>query len=230
MALHFASFMRARPGKDAAAFKDWYLKSFAPRLQATPGGPSRQLVNLTVRGPDELKLSYDSSDPLERYDVVAELWFDTAADFRKSYGVTPTGELAEWVDVQNNYRISDDVKIDRPAPAEMPGPRYKLMRELFFYDDMSDAAARRCWAHHANLALKVHRAMYRYVQHWVEERLTPGLPPVRGISELCFPNREEVTHRYYESPRGKEEVIHDTAHFIQQRLPRVYANEHVVKA
>lgn len=230
MPQHFMSFMRARPGKDPAAFKEWYLNVYAPRLQAGNPRPSHHVVNLTVSGPDELKLSHDSSDPLARYDVVAQMHFSTTAEFRAAVGLELDGELAEWIDVRNSYRLSDAVILDRPPPAEAPGPRYKLLRELVFHEDLSDQAARRCWTHHAALALKVHAAMYGYVQHWIEERLTPGLPPVRGISELRFPNRDILTHGYYESPRGREEILHDTGHFIQRRLPRVYANEYVLKA
>ena len=157
--------------------------------------------------------------------------FPSTDAFRAGFGAAPSGELAEWADVQNNYRVSDTVMLDGPKPGpEVKGPRYKLLRELIFFDDLSDRAAKRLWAHHAKLALKVHVGMYRYVQHWIEERIGPGAEayPVRGVSELCFPNREVTTKRYYESDRGREEILHDTGHFIQRRLPRVYGNEYVV--
>ncbi|MCE2482769.1 MAG: hypothetical protein J4F33_07765, partial [Alphaproteobacteria bacterium] len=80
MPQHFMSFMRARPGKDPADFKEWYLNAYAPRLQAGNPRPSHHVVNLTVPGPDELKLSHDSSDPLARYDVVAQMHFSTTAE------------------------------------------------------------------------------------------------------------------------------------------------------
>jgi hypothetical protein len=219
-------FLRAMKPRPAKEFQAWYLKDFAPSLQERRGELGRHVVNLTEPGPEELRLAHDSLDPEARYDVVAQMSW-SGDGFRAALQDIRT-ELSRWADVQHVYRVSDTVILDKEPirPQSLPG--FKLLRELLFYQDLSDSAAKRCWAHHAKLALKVHVGMTRYVQHWVEERLTPG-PSTRGISELYFPTRDDLVQRYYESSRGRDEVVHDTAHFIEQRLPRVYSHEYVLR-
>jgi hypothetical protein len=84
--------------------------------------------------------------------------------------------------------------------------------------------------HHANLAVKVHTGASRYVQHWVEERVSRSSPHTRGIVEFYFPSERDLVERYYASPAGKEAVMHDTGHFIEHRLPRAYAREAAILA
>jgi len=226
--MQFMTFLRARRERDPQAFKDWYLRDYAPRLQVGCPDIQRHIINLTEPGPRELRLAHDSDDPQARYDVVSQMWSETAIPAQQILRMADGDELADWADVRHSYRVSDMVILDKLG-AEPPADGFKLLRELLFYEDMSDATAQRCWAHHAKLAVKVHIGMTRYVQHWIEERLTPQTPAARGISELFFPTREDLVQRYYESPRGRDEIIHDTAHFIQKRLPRVYSREFVLK-
>lgn len=223
---NYMLFLRASRGRSGKDFQEWYLDSFAPRLQRSQAALGRHVVNLAEQGPEELRLSYDSTDPADRYDVVAEMsWREHRfAAALKSI----QAQLNPWADIQHAYRVSGAVILDREGPSAEALPGYKLLRELQFYEDMSDTTVRRCWMHHAKLALKVHVGMSRYVQHWVEEQLTNHTPVIRGISELYFPTREELVLGYYESARGREEVVHDTAHFIERRLPRVYSRELVI--
>jgi len=225
--MDFMAFIRASQNCPARDFQTWYLGIFAPTLVDRHPGLERHVVNVTEQGPEELRLPHDSRDPAARYDVVAQMACKKE-EFRSVLETMRAG-LAGRADGLHAYRVSDTVVLDKEPsrPDSLPG--FKLLRELLFYEDMSDAAARRCWAHHARLALKVHVGMTRYVQHWVEERMSPDSPATRGISELYFPTREDLVQRYYESPRGRDEVVHDTGHFIERRLPRVYAREHVLK-
>lgn len=229
MSMHFLSFMRAREGRDPKAFQEWYLGDFAPRLGRDHPKLQRHLVNVCGAGPIELRTVHDSDDPRARYEVVDEMWFDSPDDFRRALLGPGARELAESIDVMNCYRVSDTTVLDRrrEAPPRVEG--FKLLRELLFFEDLPDAAAKRLWAHHGKLAVQVHVGMTNYLQHWVEEVLTPGTPRVRGISQLFFPSYGELAQRYYESPQARAQVLHDTGHFIERRLPRVYAHEHVLK-
>ena len=229
-AMHFFSFVRARAGRDPAAFQQWYLEFYGPRLQDAFPHLRRHLVNVCVAGPAELRNPKDSDDPMDRYDIVAETWFDSVSDFAASVAGELARELDAAADVQNRYLVSDTVVIDRRQPASPRDEGYKMMREILFYEDLPDAAAKRQWAHHGTLAPTVHVGVTHYVQHWVEQVLSEGTPPVRGISELFVPTRDDLVNRYYDSPRGRAEITHDTGHFIQRQLPRVYAREHVLKA
>ena len=175
-----------------------------------------------------LRLSYDSRDSLARYDVVAEIsWLGP----NYGHGMEALDqELAAWADVRNFYRVSSSIVFDKGRDAFDPRTGIKLFRELLFYQDMSDAAVKRCWMHHANLAVQVHTGATRYVQHWVEERLAQPSPATRGIVEFYFPNEQALVERYYASEAGKKAVMHDTGHFIEHRLPRAYAQEVAVFA
>jgi hypothetical protein len=227
--MQLITFLRARIDRNPAEFQDWYLNGFAPRLQQRCPQVHHHLVNLTEPGPTELRTMHDSDDPQARYDVVTQMWCGTVAELRAASAQQLTDELLQWADVHNSYRVQETVVLeDKSAPANRQRG-FKLLRELIFFDDLSDAAAKRCWAHHGNLALKIHTGMSRYAQHWVEETLSAARLPTRGISELFFPSREDLVQRYYESQRGREQVLHDTGHFIEKRLPRVYSHEHEVK-
>lgn len=225
--MHFIAFLRAAPDRSGQDFKRWYVEDYSPSLRRRFPGISRHVANITEPGPEELRLSYDSADPLARYDVVAEIdgdgsdYLSVLRRFRDDVGA--------WADIRNIYRVdSTVVKDDRSRSS--PSTGIKFFRELCFYSDMSDAAVKRCWAHHANLALKVHVAATRYVRHWVEERLSPDTPPARGIVEFHFATREDMAERYYVSDAGREQIAHDTAHFIEKRLPRAYAREVATRA
>jgi hypothetical protein len=227
--MQLITFLRARQGRRAAEFQEWYLNHFATRMQRDCPFILRHLVNLTETGPQELRTMHDSDDPQARYDVVTQLWCHALSEVRAASARQLTDELLDWVDIHNSYRVQERLVLDRSNTQASRQSGFKLLRELIFFDDLSDAAAKRCWAHHGELALKIHVGMSCYAQLWVEETLSAAPLPTRGISELFFPTRDDLVERYYESPRGREQVLHDTGHFIQKRLPRVYSHEHVVE-
>jgi hypothetical protein len=227
--MQLITFLRARQERRPVEFQDWYLNDFASRMQRDCPFILRHFVNVTEAGPSELRTMHDSDDPQARYDVVTQLWCETPSEAKAASARQLTSELLDWADVHNSYRVRERLVLDRSDKRTSRESGFKLLRELIFFEDLSDAAAKRCWAHHGRLALKIHVGMTRYVQLWVEETLSPAPLPTRGISELFFPTRDDLVERYYESPRGREQVLHDTGHFIQRRLPRVYSHEHVVK-
>jgi hypothetical protein len=226
--MHILMFLRACAGRPAQGFKDWYVTAFAHRLQQHGPVLRRHVANLAVDGPEELRQRQSSEQPDARYDVVAQLELDDVTAFRAAWDASAAAELGSWVDVLHLYRVAPTIVIDKEAarPESLPG--YKVMREIMFHSDMPDSAARRSWTHHGNLSRIVHVGVTRYIQYWVEERLSPTPLPIRGISELYLPTWEALAQRYYDSARGREEVTHDAGHFIANQLPRVYAREHVL--
>jgi hypothetical protein len=228
--MQLITFLRARQERKPVEFQEWYLNRFASRMQQDCPFVLRHVVNLTEAGPEELRTMHDSDDPQARYDVVTQLWCETASEIREASARQLNTDLLDWADVHHSYSVQERVVLDKSNAQSNRQNGFKLLRELIFFEDLSDAAAKRCWAHHGNLAVKIHVGMTRYSQLWVEETLSPAPLPARGISELFFPTHEDLAQRYYESPRGREQVLHDTGHFIQKRLPRVYSHEHVVKA
>jgi hypothetical protein len=93
----------------------------------------------------------------------------------------------------------------------------KLLALLSFHADLGPDAARRSWAHHAVLASRVHLGAQRYRRNWVceswnsdDERLS-----VDGMAEIDFAADEDLTERYFDSERGRQEILHDVGHFVR---------------
>ena len=75
----------------------------------------------------------------------------------------------------------------------------------------------------------MHAGTARYTQHWVDEVLTPGGPAVNGFSDLHFPSLEAMRDRYFDSPRGQQEIVHDIGHFIVAGSKRFCGQEYRIK-
>ncbi|MCS6933435.1 MAG: EthD domain-containing protein [Acetobacteraceae bacterium] len=131
-----------------------------------------------------------------------------------------------------SVRVSETVEKDGLArPPGRPAPGVKFLSLLRFHADLPPPAARRLWAHHAALALRVHVGMARYVRDWVEEA-SPGPSPVgpfQGIAELHFPSQEAMLTRWFDSEAGRAAILHDVGHFLAGAT-RLYTTEHVLKA
>jgi len=110
------------------------------------------------------------------------------------------------------------------APYGNDNEALTLVGRLMFHGDLPDSAARRSWALHAGLAERVHIGACHYVQNWVLEALVPDCPPTRGLPELRFPDEAAAVERFFDSERGRMEILQDTAHFVACG-PRLYLRQ-----
>ena len=181
------------------------------------GGPPR----LFVVGAPPYGLPYappSDPDPLassQLYDVAA-IWDDIAQapDFAP---LLTAGVLVHAWSVQPTVGYSrGPYGDDREA--------LTLLGRLMFHADLPDSAAQRSWALHAALAERVHIGACHYVQNWVLEALVPDCPPTRGLPELRFPNEAAAVDRFFDSDRGRMEILQDTAHFVASG-PRLYLRQ-----
>ena len=222
----FMAWLRAPEEQDRTAFQDWCLTDWAPGMLAAHPGVLYCTVNkaLTLKeAPYKPKSDPEGKGALApNYDIVVELWADEAG--------TVTAALAGLgAATCHLYRVTDTLKYDKGnIPAGAPSIGIKLIGLLMFHDDMADSAVRRSWALHAPLAEKVHVGAGRYIQNWIEESVTPGAPMARGTPIMHWPSLEELMLRFADSPRGMEEIIQDTAHFVAGGS-RVFAEEYVLK-
>jgi hypothetical protein len=123
-------------------------------------------------------------------------------------------------------RVAETIEKDTlPRPASGPAPGIKFLSLMTFHPDLSADAARRLWAHHAQLALRVHVGMARYVRDWV---VRPAESAVQGIAELHFPDAHTMMMRWFDSAAGRAAIVHDVGHFLL-RATRLYTTEHVLK-
>jgi hypothetical protein len=140
-----------------------------------------------------------------------------------------TAMLGGAVAVAHGYAVEETPVFDRGAARGLGRtPGTKLFGLLLFHPDLLDSAARRSWAIHAGLAGRVHVGASRYAQNWIIRPLSPDGPQARGMPEMQFPTTEDLIERFFDSDRGRDEILQDTAHFVA-RGPRFYCTEHVLR-
>ena len=161
------------------------------------------------------------------YDIIVELWTEEtsqiASDRLKAHLSMVTGSFHAYA--VRPSRIYDRRTFLRGTPSA----GIKLIGRLMFHADMSDSAVRRSWSLHAALAAKVHVGSAIYIQNWVDSALCIDCPPTRGMPIMHFPSDEDFYQRFVDSPRGMEEIIQDTSHFVAGG-PRFYTTEHILRA
>ena len=181
-------------------------------IEETPEGVPFRPVNMRPEGDDAI------------YDVIVEL-------------CPPAEEaeplLAALVSCVNDvatteiYQVEEIVQLDRQAvvPGERT-PGIKYIGRLSFHPDLPASAARRSWDIHVPLALRVHVGMDKYIRNWIVDASRGH--PAGGIAELNFPTLDDMLTRYFDSDRGKEEIMHDISHFIVSGT-RFFASEFVLR-
>lgn len=161
------------------------------------------------------------------YDVIVEAW--SASDASRTAGQLRDA-MAGKTSAMHDYRVTHKQIYDRkPFRRGRPSEGIKLMGRLMFHADLPDSAAMRSWGLHAPLAARVHIGSAIYVQNWVEAPLSADCPPARGIPVMHFPTDADFFDRFVDSPRGMEEILQDTSHFVASG-PRFYTTEHVIRA
>ena len=222
--------IQARARESAAEdFQAWCLNTLGPGLLARAPSIERLVVNLAIPAP--ANGPYGSGESLEgdAFDVVLQVWVPRLQALVAAWRPVSAAVNAR-TRVQHVYRLTDTEVLYRSEQLQgVPTPGYKLLRGLHLFEDLPDAAAQRIWAHHSALATRVHVGLARYARHWVDEVLTPGSPPIRGLSDHHFPDEESMRERYFDSPRGRDEIRHDLGHFIRAGTQRFYGREHILK-
>lgn len=125
------------------------------------------------------------------------------------------------------YQVEEIVQLDRQVTVlgeRSPGMKY--IGRLSFHQDLPASAARRSWDIHVPLALRVHVGMDKYVRNWIVDASRGR--PAGGIAELSFPTLDAMLTRYFDSDRGKEEIMHDISHFIAYGV-RFFASEFILR-
>lgn len=210
----------AARGNDRAAFRGHLLAEVAPALlRAAPGldAASLDLVDATPAAPPWQRAGEPAAPDQPAFDAVFDLWGSDAALGDAARALAPLGPVA--------VRVAETVEKDALARPPGRAPGVKFLSLMTFHADLPEAAARRIWAHHAPLALRVHAGMARYVRDWVI-----GDPPgFHGIAELHFPSAEAMLTQWFDSDAGRAAITQDVGHFLL-RATRLYTTEHVLKA
>ena len=162
------------------------------------------------------------------YDAVVEL--SARADGFDDVVSAAIAVLSPEVAVVHAWRVTRLPARTEPAPptpgTRSPGTKYIVL--CTFHPDLPDNAARRSWDHHVPLALRVHQGAARYVRSWIDAPLTADAPRFQGITELCFPTREDMEQRWFVGDRARAEIVQDIGHFLHSGV-RLYTSEYVLK-
>jgi hypothetical protein len=190
-------------------------------------GLSRLVVNLVELPPDDLPYrpsgELAKADELPAYDVIIELVGHDAAKIAET--------LARRVDVSRAHRFAVDERIEKDEQAFTVGersPGIKYMGRLMFHADLPDSAVMRSWNLHVGLALRVHAGASKYVRNFVIARHGENVPPTRAVTELHFRSHQDMIEKFFDGEHGKQEVLHDLAHFVAEGH-RFYCSEYVVR-
>ena len=215
-------FLAAPPDEDRAAFRARARDRIGPAaLAAAPlEALSVNLVDATPAVPPWQRPGEPAATSEPDYDAVLDLWGSPAAIAAASAAANAEAGAAPCVAVGVTEVVEKDL-LPRPVGR---APGVKFLSLMTFQPDLPPNAARRLWAHHAPLALRVHIGMDRYVRDWVEA----GAAGFHGIAELHFPSVDAMTTRWFDSEAGRAAIVHDVGHFLL-RATRLYTTEHVLK-
>ena len=146
-----------------------------------------------------------------RYDAIVASWH--AADALPEVASRWHPLLGELASEVHPYHVNEQHVMDRRKAGEIQCRT--LISLLMFHADLPDSAARRSWKLHAPLVDRVHVGATHYVQNWVIAKLDASCPLARGIPQLHFPSYEDLVNGFFDSPRGRDEILQDTSHFVQ---------------
>lgn len=222
------AFMRAAPTCTRETFQNDILALANAGLDGMIGAAALN-VNLVLMPPPNLPYR-PPSDPgvgkRPEYDVIVEAWSTADAVFvARQLGEATIGKTSAI----HAYSVTHTQIYDRkPFPRGRPSDGIKLMGRLMFHADLPDSAAMRSWGLHAPLAARVHVGSAIYVQNWVQTALSADCPPTRGIPIMHFPTDSAFFEGFVDSPRGMDEILQDTSHFVASG-PRFYTTEHIIR-
>src|SRR5262249_11976789 len=154
----------------------------------------------------------------EPLDSIAELSFDTLADFEERLYDSPEGRTAIERDVAGFLTAADayvtqertQLSIGERAATGTRTPGVKLVCPVQRRSDLSRDAFTGHWlGTHAPIARAHHPGLTRYFTNVVERRLGSGGEAWDGFTELHFASAEPIAGGLFDSPEGERAVRDD---------------------
>lgn len=188
---------------------------FHARLEAAHSRPSVSPHRHTIHLPyetDALRAEPLRFEPQPaRCDAVSFRWNDDPA--------IVTEEPRAAISRVDAYRVDEVIHWDRlprwPTVGRSPG--VKMMAFVRGLPELSPEEFRDRYLQHADVAREHHPGIARYVQNFVTEALTEGVPALSAIAELHFETESDLTERFYRDDASPKAVADDVHRFMRYR-------------
>jgi len=230
MAIKYITFMKGASSLGREEFQERYIVA-AKGLARSAELNGRFVVNLVIDTPVDVpyKPTSDNAGGAKQYDVIVE-YIPKTNSALASEQVVKLSSLVQGIEAAHTFRVEEVIERDNmEETVGQRSPGVKYMGRLKFHSDLPNSAARRAWALHAKLALKVHVGAAKYARNIVIEALDGDGPETTGVAQLHFPTMHDLVEGFFDSERGIEEILHDVAHFVDSGN-RFYVNEYVLAA
>jgi hypothetical protein len=227
------AFAKARSFEEREKFQSSCLEHFSPEWRPLEMQVKRLVVDLVDVTPGHMPWQRPGEATpvaaIPPYDAVIEVWFATGEEARKA-AIVLMEELDDQCQPIDVLMVTEHVEKNWPVPAKAGrSPGIKYISLCSFHDDLPASAAKRSWKQHVPLAVKVHVGVSKYVRNWVEEPLSGDSTPVNGVVEMHFATMDDLEQRWFDSDRGRDEIIQDVGHFLKG-AQRMFTTEYIVCA
>jgi uncharacterized protein (TIGR02118 family) len=169
--------------------------------------------------------SADIADEPGAVDAVAFLRFDDVSVLNDPSRLYANHEFEERMAADGAYLFSamhgyivDEVvqrDVARTWPLGQPSPGVKRISLLRRRPELDAAEFRRRYEHeHGPLTLQEHPGLWRYIQNFVVDAVTPDAPPLDAITERHFRSEEDFRIGSYRNDDSSRVLTEDSARFV----------------
>ncbi len=205
-----------------AAFQERVSDDLAPRCAGLTG-VKKLTLNLVGEAPSFITIPPPKSMAPPAYDAIMMAWLNDEAVCAYE------SEIFEFAGTAHHYLV--DAIIARDELTLTQGQMTEGIKNISFIvaqKQHDDAARRNKWRVHAELGLRIHTGMRRYVRNIVKKALTHNAALVHGIGEVCFPTLDDLEFRQFPTPEDRQAFLDDIAGWVQASTSH-YAKEYVLK-
>jgi hypothetical protein len=169
----------------------------------------------------------DLADEPAAVDAVAFLRFDDVSVLNDPARLYASHEFEERMAADGAYLFSamhgyivDEVvhrDVPRAGPLGQPSPGVKQISLLRRRPDLDATEFRRVYEHeHGPLTLREHPGLWRYIQNFVVDAVTPDAPPLDAITERHFRSEDDFRTGSYRNDDSRRVLNDDSARFIDR--------------
>jgi hypothetical protein len=158
-------------------------------------------------------------------DAIAFLRFDDVSVLNDPARLYASHEFEERLAADGTYLFSamhgyivDEVvhrNAPRAWPLGQPSPGVKQISLLCRHPEIDATEFRRRYEHeHGPLTLREHPGLWRYIQNFVVDAVTPDAPPLDAIAERHFRSDDDLRIGSYRNDSSRRVLSEDSARFI----------------